>query len=184
PYCCAWAWAAMVAHVILECHVSGQQSRWLWFVLGLIVAGGVLSKHNMALFVPSLGLFLLLSKQHRALLGRSGFWIMSGIVAVVGGGPIVGWNSQNDWVTFLHVGTQAGVQSGDAGIRWVGPLEFLGTQAGLLLGFWFLPMVMGLVQVGRDWLHRRVEWNQLFLCCLALPILLICLAFSFKVRIE
>jgi hypothetical protein len=184
PYCCAWTWAAVIALVIAERHTSGQQSNISWFVLGVIVALGVLAKHNMALFVPSLGLFLLLSKQHRALLVRPGFWLMAITGAVVGGGPILWWNSQHEWVTFLHVGTQAGVQSASSGIRWLGCLEFLGTQAGLLLGFWFLLLVMGLVLVGRDWLRQRIEWHQLFLWCLALPIVLICLVFSFKVRIE
>ena len=35
------------------------------------------AKHNMALFVPSLGLFLLLSPEHRSELCRPGFWMMA-----------------------------------------------------------------------------------------------------------
>lgn len=210
PYACAWTWAVYVAHCILFAPLSpggrgvgGEGTRQhsvsqnlLWFTMGLIVAIGVLAKHNMALFVPSLGLFLLLSPAHRHELLRPGFWLMALTGAVIGGGPILWWNAQHDWVTFLHVGTQAtGASTATSGIRWLGPLEFFGTQAALLMGLWFVLMVMGFVTCGAR-LYRakdntEARYNrvpqlkqQLFLTCMALPMLLICLVFSFKVRIE
>ncbi|HMP18482.1 MAG TPA: glycosyltransferase family 39 protein, partial [Gemmatales bacterium] len=155
-----------------------------WLVLGLVVAVGVLAKHNMALFVPSLGLFLLLSPAHRRELRQPGFWLMAILGAIVGGGPILLWNAQHDWVTFLHVGTQATGVSAGGGLRWFGPLEFLATQAGLWLIFWFCLMLLGCFQVLRQYVQGNVLPQQLFLVCLALPMLLICLVFSIKVRIE
>lgn len=183
PYVCAWTWAAVLTHGILRRQPGDQATGW-WLLLGLVVAVGVLAKHNMALFVPSLGLFLLLSKPHRRELAKPGFWLMAFLGALLGGGPILWWNSQHDWVTFLHVGTQAGIETAGVGIRWFGPLEFLAMQAGILLGLWFALMAMGFARVVRDWMRSRVDRDQLFLACLALPIFLICLAFSVKVRIE
>jgi 4-amino-4-deoxy-L-arabinose transferase-like glycosyltransferase len=184
PFVLAWTWAILVAHTILfSANTNGNYLGW-WSVLGVIVAVGVLAKHNMALFVPSLSLFLLLSTQHRRELLRPGFWLMTLIGAVVGGGPILWWNSQHGWVTFLHVGTQAGFQSDTATLRWFGPLEFIGMQAGLLLGFWFVLMVLGLVRAVRQWRQGTAEAKMLFLVAMALPVLLICFFFSFKVRIE
>lgn len=184
PYVLAWTWAVLVAHKILfSSESNGQQLGW-WSLLGVIVAVGVLAKHNMALFVPSLGLFLLLSPAHRHELLRPGFWLMTLIGAIAGGGPILLWNSQHGWVTFLHVGTQAGLQSDSSALRWFGPLEFIGMQAGLLLGFWFVLMVLGLVRVIRQWRQGKAVGQMLFLAVMALPVLLICFFFSFKVRIE
>lgn len=211
PYACAWTWAVLVAHCILfsprfsggseDAEARQQNSRniLLWLLLGLIVAIGVLAKHNMALFVPSLGLFLLLSPAHRHELLRPGFWLMAWTGAVIGGGPILWWNAQNNWVTFLHVGTQAtGASTATSGIRWLGPLEFFGTQAALLMGLWFVLMITGFAKCGARLCgarlyrakdnqvtrYNRVPQQQLFLTCMALPMLLICLVFSFKVRIE
>lgn len=182
PYTCAWTWAVLVAHMILYDEKRQCSLIW-WSVLGLIVAIGVLAKHNMALFVPSLGLFLLLSSSHRHMLWQPGFWLMALIGGVIGGGPILWWNAQHDWVTFLHVGTQAGGQA-DSGLRWLGPLEFIGTQAGIMLGFWFVLMIVGFVQTLSAYCKKQFHAQQMFLVCLALPMLLICLVFSFKVRIE
>lgn len=181
PYTCAWTWAVLVSHIIL---FSDEKKSILWWcLLGLIVAVGVLAKHNMALFVPSLGLFLLLSPEHRKELLRPGFWVMSCIGGILGGGPILWWNAQHNWVTFLHVGTQAAGQ-GESSLRWIGPLEFVGTQAGIMMGFWFVLMIIGFVQVLRGYWKGSFHAQQMFLVCLALPMLLICLVFSFKVRIE
>ncbi len=199
PYTCAWTWAVLLAHCALfpRTGATSQKSEaktsspfswlltpdfYLWFLMGIVVAIGVLAKHNMALFVPSLGLFLLLSPEHRSILKQPGFWVMALTGAIVGGGPILLWNAQHNWVTFLHVGTQATGQS--TGLRWLGPLEFIGTQAGLLLGFWFLLMTIGCYQVVKNYLQRNILPQQLFLVCLALPMMLICMVFSFKVRIE
>lgn len=181
PYTCAWTWAVLVAHVIL--FSDAPRNMVWWYLLGLIVAVGVLAKHNMALFVPSLGLFLLLSHEYRKELLRPGFWVMAFIGGILGGGPILWWNAQHHWVTFLHVGTQAAGQN-ELALRWIGPLEFVGTQAGIMMGFWFVLMLIGFAQVLRAYWSHSVQPQQMLLVCLALPMLLICLVFSFKVRIE
>ena len=59
--------------------------------------------------------------------------------------PILVWNAQHDWVTFQHVKRLAGLapteQSGHdravAALGW-GRCQYLGGQAALLLGFWFV----------------------------------------------
>jgi hypothetical protein len=61
--------------------------------------------------------------------------------------PILIWNGRHDWVTFRHVGWQAGVQQRE-GMHWLGPLTFVGGQAGLLLGWWFVAWV------GAMWTYR------------------------------
>lgn len=181
PYACAWTWAVYLSHVIL--FPPQRQTLLWWSLLGIVVAIGVLAKHNMALFVPSLGLFLLLCPEHRKELVRPGFWCMVLLGACLGGGPIVWWNAQHQWVTFLHVGTQATGQE-TTGLRWLGPFEFILTQSALLMGYLFVLMVMGFYQVIRSYCQRTILPQQLFLTCMALPMLLVCLVFSLKVRIE
>jgi hypothetical protein len=62
--------------------------------------------------------------------------------------PVFAWNAANDWVTFKHVGTQAAGSSG-SGIRWFGPLAYVGGQAAFLIGAWFV------VWACAAWKYRR-----------------------------
>lgn len=140
PFLCCWTWACVFGYYGFICNRS-----WGYPLTGLFVCLGILAKYTMALWLFSLGLFLLFTPSHRAILFRSGFWITVAISAL-SAIPILYWNSQNDWVSFRHVATQAGVPNAgkNQGIRWLGPLEYLGGQMGLLMGYWFVAWVGGL----------------------------------------
>jgi 4-amino-4-deoxy-L-arabinose transferase-like glycosyltransferase len=136
PYTACWGWALVFAFLAA---VLGQ--GWAWPVTGLIVAVGILSKYTMVLFVPSVALFLFFQRftKSQSEIRQpqwKGFWIMSAIAAL-GAVPILVWNFQHDWVTFRHVGWQAGATERTVW-RWFGPFTFVAGQFGLLLGFWFV----------------------------------------------
>ncbi len=131
PYTACWGWALVFGHVAA---VRGK--TWAWPVAGLIVGIGILAKYTMVLWLPSVGFFLLTSPEGRTQLRRPGFWIACGIAGLCCL-PIVYWNACNDWITVRHVGWQAGVQQ-PTGWRWHGPLTFIGGQAALLMGVWFV----------------------------------------------
>jgi dolichyl-phosphate-mannose-protein mannosyltransferase len=182
PYLCCWTWALVAAHwLVCPPNVGPRQTGlWRWALLGFIVGLGILAKYTMVLFIPSLGLFLLLQYWRLGFDRGSlkGFALMS-VVAGVACLPIVIWNAQHRWVTFFHVGRQAGMQNQDW-VRWLGPLEFLGGQAGLLLGFafcwWLAAMLLAL--------RRRLEPESLFLWCLSAPMFVVFLLFSLRTRVE
>jgi hypothetical protein len=67
---------------------------------------------------------------------RPGFWIMC-LIGAACCLPILLWNMQHEWVSFRHVGGQAGITDAH-GILWLGPLSYLGMQFLMLLGFWFV----------------------------------------------
>lgn len=195
PYACAWAWALVFVHRALFGYGDPPQHWFGWWVLaGLCVAMGVLAKHTMVLFVPMVGVFLLvrwLAERKQATaeaagtprlepglnvgrqLGRAGFWVMAGIGAL-GGLPILLWNVQNGWVTWQH--TRGHLGEGP-GIHLLGPLRFVGLQAALLLGYWFL------VWAGAMWRYRpgRQANSQIaFLWWMSFPMLAFFALFSFK----
>lgn len=140
PFLCCWAWALVFGRWAV---IDGR--GWAWPVTGVMILLGILAKYTMALWLFSFGLMLLLTPAYRHLLWSIRFWTM---VAVAGLSalPILWWNHQHDWVTFRHVAGQAGVPQGNknAGIRWFGPLEYVGGQIGLLLIFWFIVWVRAL----------------------------------------
>lgn len=142
PFLCCWAWGLVFGRWAL---VDGR--AWAWVPAGLLVALGILAKQTMALWLFSAGLFLLFTPARRRVLSHWGFWAMAA-VAALSAIPILVWNSQHNWVQFRHVAVQAGVAEAKtgSGIRWLGPLEFVGGQFALLLGYWFIIWVLALVR--------------------------------------
>lgn len=174
PYTCCWGWALVFAHRA----VTGR-SGWAWEAAGLMVGLGILAKYTMVLFVPSLALFLLFSREHRKLLLCGGFWSMLAIASLCCL-PIVVWNAQNGWVTLRHVAKLAGVGDGDGAPtpwRWHGPLAYAGGQAAVLLGYWFVVWLCAMI--ARNPL-READTNQRFLWWLSAPMFLVFAAFSVK----
>ncbi len=110
PYCCLWGWALVAGY-----HALSRQSLGAWLVVGLLVVAGILAKYTMVLWLPSLALFLLISRAHRPQLLRPGPWLAGGVAALCCV-PILIWNLQHGWVTFYHVSGQAGFVK-DRGIR-------------------------------------------------------------------
>ncbi len=168
PYTCCWGWALVFAHRGIF-----RSSLWAWVLAGLVTALGILAKYNMALFVPSVGAFLLTNREHRSLLWRPGFWIMS-LVATLGVLPILIWNVNNDWVTFKHVHGQSGNANP---IQWLGPLHYVAGQFALMLGVWFVIWTSAMV-IHRPW--REEDAHKRYLWWMSLPMFAIFFAFSFK----
>jgi hypothetical protein len=173
PYTCCWGWALVLGHAA----VFGQR-RWAWPVLGVVIGAGILAKYTMVLFVPSLFLFLLTSREHRHLLLRADFWNMT-MLAAVCCLPVLIWNARHGWVSVRHVSGQAGV--GGPGFRWLGPLEYVAVQAGVLLGFWFVVWLRA-VAAGRP--SRRGEPGTLYLWWLSVPVFVVFLGFSAFTHVE
>jgi hypothetical protein len=176
PYTCCWGWALVFAHRA----VTGR-SNWAWEATGLMVGLGFLAKYTMIMFLPSLGLFLLTSRKHRRLLLSGGFWSMIGIT-VLSCTPILIWNAQHDWVTLKHVVRLAGLAGTTsiptaAGLRWLGPLNYVGGQAALMCGYWFV-----------IWLCAMIAHNPLrerdsdlgYLWWMSAPMFLLFAGFSLK----
>jgi hypothetical protein len=138
PYACCWGWA-----LVLGYQAVFRSAWWAWPVTGLVVGLGILAKYTMVLWLPSLFLFLLITPSHRSLLRRPGPWVLAGIAALCCL-PILIWNAQHDWVTFKHVGGQAGLRDGPRWL-WHGPFAYVGVQAALLLGFWFVTWAAAMI---------------------------------------
>jgi hypothetical protein len=174
PYACCWGWAMVLGYRAAFC-----RSAWAWPALGLVIGLGILAKYTMILWIPSLCFFLLTSSSHRWLLVRPGFWLMTTVAAICCL-PVLVWNMQHDWVSLRHVSGQAGLTD-TAGVRWLGPLAFLATQFGVLLGFWFIAWVAAMIAY-RPW--KESNAGVQYLWWLSAPMFGVFLMFSFKTAEE
>jgi hypothetical protein len=145
PYTCCWGWALVFGHQAI-C----RRSAWAWAAVGLVVGVGILAKYTMVLWLPSAGLFLLTSTEHRPLLRGRGFWLATGAAAVCCV-PILLWNHAHNWVSVRHVHGLAGLGD-ETGLHWFGPLAYLGAQCALFLVFWFVVWLLAMA-VHRPWVE-------------------------------
>jgi hypothetical protein len=131
PFLCCWCWAMYCVWKAISTRDRGL--GW-WVGAALFAAFGTLAKYTMVLFPVAIGAWLLC--HHRRGFRRPGIWILF-LGSLLGWFPVLVWNLGHDWVSFRHVAGQvAGGTTTETGIRWMGPVAYLGAQFGMLLGLW------------------------------------------------
>ncbi|MBI3858280.1 MAG: glycosyltransferase family 39 protein, partial [Planctomycetes bacterium] len=80
--------------------IEGQDGR-RWLAAGAALGAAMLSKYTAVFLVPSVFLYLVLSKRDRRWLATP--WpYLAGLVALVVFTPVIYWNWKHDWVSFLY----------------------------------------------------------------------------------
>ena len=85
--------------------------------------------------------------------------LAAGLLALAMQAPVVIWNYKHDWVTFRHMGGQAGI--GQTNRHWfdglVRMLSFIGGQAGGMGGIMFGLLVVAVVVVWQEAKSKKLE---------------------------
>lgn len=143
PLLLCWAGALFCLHWIsLE-----PRRRAPYVLLFACMAVGVLAKYMM-LGIAGVAVLWLWGLSRHDLLARGVAWRVLAVMlagAAVGMLPILAWNISNDWVSFRHVATLAGV-AGKAAKTFLTPErlpEHLGAQAGIITPWWLGLMLVG-----------------------------------------
>ncbi|MGC8641340.1 MAG: glycosyltransferase family 39 protein, partial [Isosphaeraceae bacterium] len=137
-----------------------------WFWVGLAWGGAMLSKYH-AIFLPAgTLLFLILSSPGRRVLVRPGPYLAVGIGFLVFS-PVVLWNARHGWISFLF-------QGGRAVGGFVPRPDYLATailaQAGYFFPWIWIPLVIILFRLIRDWKHLERADERLAVCLAAVPL--------------
>jgi undecaprenyl-diphosphatase len=126
---------------------KGRQggALWLWVLTGLAVGAGLLTKYTMAFFLLSAFIYLIISRERRGLLVSPGPWI-GVLISIFCFAPVLIWNYQHEWVTFLHTAGQAKLSEG-LKIRPERFIQFIGSQAGVLSPLVLIFLLMSLFRI-------------------------------------
>lgn len=150
-----------------------ENRRWAWIAVGVMIALGFLAKYVTLVWFIGLFVFLLTS-EHRAKLKGA---CVALAIALIGTIPVLVWNAQHNWVSFRHVAHQTGTTGG--AFYPLGPLEFLGGQAGALG-----PAIAWMMLIA-VWSVRKSDDPRLrFLVWIGLPMFLITLIGSLRTKIQ
>ncbi len=142
---------------------SSQQSRW-WLAIGLGCGLSVTSKYTGVLLIAGILLWLISSKKARH------WWhdpqLFAGAsITIASTLPVLIWNWQHDFVSFIKQGSRLG---DGGGIAWGYLGDLLGSQAGLATPLVFLLCIVGTWGAWRAWRSQNDSAAAL-LCCLILP---------------
>ena len=148
---------------------AGRARPTLWWTLaGACLGFAFLSKYHAALFALGVLAYLVATPGRRAPLGRPGPWLGAGIALLLFA-PVLIWNAENDWVSFLFQGGRG--TAGD-GLRPDRVLTSLLGQAVWLLPWIWAPLVWRLYRGLRDGPGGGPAAERAwFLCWLGLPII-------------
>lgn len=147
------------------------QNPELWYLLGLTVGLGCLSKYTMFLFWPCLVIFFVLSPENRFWLKRKEPYLCF-LLSAVGFLPVLIWNAQHNWVSFVFHGTKAVGEAWGAGV-----LPFVGDQLVHFTPF----LLFALYNVFRYGLKKNSGTKLLF--SFSAPVLILFFLLSAKVKI-
>jgi len=121
--------------------ITGGSPRW-WYLWGIFIGLGLLSKYTMILIVPCMFLFLLLSPPHRHWFRKKEPYIAL-VIALVVFSPVIIWNCQNAWVSFayqLHQGFSPKKRGFFEALNKL--LEYTGGQASVITPLLFIAFVI------------------------------------------
>jgi hypothetical protein len=150
PLVCAWTWAAVWALRAIR-----ADDFRAWMLAGAIGSLGVLAKYTALALPASIGLFLVLSPAHRRQLARPGYWLMSTLCVGLGLAPIAIWNARHGWAGAGQLADRVGLSDRATwGSIWP-VLSFLGGEAGVLGGVWWVAGIGGLLGAARVVLRAR-----------------------------
>ncbi len=196
PYFFFWCLAIFFTYKAIN-----YDKRW-WYAVGVAIGMGLLTKYTMAMFIPLLFAFLLLSRAGSHWVARKEPYLAV-IIGLVFFTPVILWNIQHDWVSFRHVAGQAGLADEDI---WSltnsvkNFIEFLGIQIGVITPAIFAGMVYagyksvkgfimerrGLPDFRISGLHpKKISGDDyLFLIIFSIPVFLFFLLYSIYSKVQ
>jgi 4-amino-4-deoxy-L-arabinose transferase-like glycosyltransferase len=169
-----------IAAIYFSYNAAIEKRKNDWFLTGIALGLGLLSKYTMILFLPAIFLFLLLTPSCREDLYSWKPWA-SLLIAFLIFSPVIIWNEQNHWISFLFQ-LRHGTSSRDSpGARYF--FEFLGGQAAVFSPFIFIGLIWSLwkaYKIGR----KRNLYQFSFLFWMAFPLFLFFTYESLHTKVE
>ncbi|MEA3492899.1 MAG: glycosyltransferase family 39 protein [Candidatus Margulisiibacteriota bacterium] len=95
-----------------------------WYLLGISIGLGLLSKYPMVLFIPGLFLFIVLSEKHRSWLKRKEPYLAIVLASLIAS-PVLIWNIQNNFPALAHHGARLGNPNYLSNVLYFFVLQFL-----------------------------------------------------------
>ncbi len=171
PLVLFWTASLLILARIFRPPHPTPRTQYLWYLLGLAIGLGTLSKYTMFLFWPCLAIYVLIEPASRFWLKRKEPYLCFLISAACFLTVLV-WNAQNSWVSFTFHSGKATADAWGANF-----LPFLGDQLVHYTPF----LIFALYNVYR-WGSKKDAGTKL-LTAFSAPVLILFFLLSFKIKI-
>ena len=154
---------AVIADVVFERPLPGVRGpdTLRWALAGVLAGLAMLSKYHGVFVLAGTFAFLLTSAPHRKWLRHPGPYL-GALIAFAMFTPVILWNRQHGWASFAFQGGRA---SGRGGVHIDTMLASLAGQAGYVLPWIWIPLVVVLWKAIRGGPRDAARW---FFVCLGL----------------
>jgi 4-amino-4-deoxy-L-arabinose transferase-like glycosyltransferase len=121
-----------------------QKKKW-WYLWGISTGLGLLSKYTSVFIIFSVFLYLVFSKQNRRwLLSKEPYLAL--ILAILMFSPVIIWNAQNNWVSFLFQSSRRATELGSfSAWHFFG---YLGAQIGVVSPLIYFSLIYAVIKSG------------------------------------
>lgn len=139
-----FAWTATI--YALWKLIQTEEAKW-WYVAGLFMGLAWVGKYSGIFLVPAVLTFALISRNHRK-------WLLTphpylgAFLAILVFSPVLIWNAQHDWISFVFQGSRRTSGMGQWEFRFFG--ELLGSQLFILTPYLFVLVVAAITRYGRQ----------------------------------
>lgn len=130
PLMCFWSLSLLgIAKALNHDKEEHVPTRLVWWAIAGLFGGLAILSKQTAFAIPAMtGFFLLITPKLRSQLWQ-GFLLYAGML-VAAFTPILYWNSQNGWITFIHTSEHFGSKK-----SYDSTLDFIGDRIGDFIGF-------------------------------------------------
>ena len=121
-----------------------QKKKW-WYLWGMSTGLGLLSKYTAVFIIFSVFLYLVFSKQNRRwLLSKEPYLAL--ILAILIFSPVIIWNAQNNWISFLFQSSRRATELGSfSAWHFFG---YLGSQIGVISPLIYFSLIYAIIKSG------------------------------------
>lgn len=135
-----------------------QKKKW-WYFLGISTGLALLSKYTSAWIIPSVFLCLIFLKENRKwFLSKAPYLAL--ILSLLVFSPVIIWNAQNNWASFLFQSSRRAGELGSFSARHF--FGYFGAQLGVVSPLVYFSLIYATIKSG---IVGFKEKNQKFLLC-------------------
>ena len=121
-----------------------QKKKW-WYLLGISTGLALLSKYTSVWIIVSVFLFLVFSKENRKwLLSKEPYLAL--LLAILIFSPVVIWNAQNNWASFLFQSSRRAGELGSFSSRHF--FGYWGSQLGVVSPLIYIGLIYAIIKSG------------------------------------
>ena len=131
---------------------------WLWIAIGICMGLATLSKYHVLFLFAGVFMFILTNKKQRHWLTHPGPYLAI-IITILFATPVIWWNYNNNWVSFVWQGSRAGTRHEPFQLHFDWFIRSIAGQAVWLLPWIWFPTIRQMFTAYKERIKAEYGFN-------------------------